>query len=90
MDSAIPSQDVETFALEWAWDELCDYGYAATAPSRSGATRALMAARIEELVRNGVRDQFWLASDAIAAVLVSTESPSLAPNARELSPRESV
>jgi hypothetical protein len=62
-------------AFEWAWDELSDYDHEATLPSKSLATRNLMAKRILSLAKQGVNDRFRLASEAIAVVLVSYSTP---------------
>jgi hypothetical protein len=58
-------------AFDWAWDELSDCGHEATLPSKSLATRDLMAKQILSLAEQGVNDRFRLASEAIAVVLVS-------------------
>jgi hypothetical protein len=81
MDSSTHRMNVQAFdpetthtmgdAFEWAWDELSVCGHEATLPSKSLATRNLMAKHILSLAKQGVNDRFCLASEAIAVVLVS-------------------
>jgi hypothetical protein len=51
-------------AFEWAWTN-CPTAITKTLPSKSVATRNLMAKHILSLAKQGVNDRFRLASEAI-------------------------
>ena len=63
--------DPASEALEWAWHVLFDVGHESTSASNAGATIRIMIRKIDQRIQRGTRDPFYLASEAIAAVMSS-------------------
>ena len=55
-------------AFESAWDELKDTGHIASAPFKADATREMLAKRILQIARTGVRDPDVLRHEALLGV----------------------
>ena len=58
-------------AFESAWEELKDTGHVASAPFRAHATREMLAKRIIQMARTGVRDPDVLRHEALLGVFES-------------------
>ena len=55
-------------AFEAAWEELKDTGHIASAPFKADATREMLAKRILQMARTGVRDPDILRHEALLGV----------------------